>query len=112
MIKTILWIVTFFFVSSTFGSLPNGYEYLGKGIDITTANLMPTSVQEVDDNFGKPNIYTVSHSSDIYVTPLTSGQFSISSTEISTVSDITNSLSVAVSVSGSYGVCTFVKYLD
>jgi hypothetical protein len=42
-----------------------------------------------DDTFGLPNIYTVTTNHNVDVAPLTSGQYSVSSTELSTVSDIT-----------------------
>jgi hypothetical protein len=41
-----------------------------------------------DDTFGLPNIYTVTTNHNVDVA-LTSGQYSVSSTELSTVSDIT-----------------------
>jgi hypothetical protein len=98
------YLLTLLLATNTYGQLPQGAEYLGKGIDVTVANLKPMTVDEVDDTFGKPNIFTAKDPADIDQTTLTAGQFSISMTEITTISDVTSSFSDTVSVSGSYGV--------
>jgi hypothetical protein len=86
--------------------LPLGAEYLGQAVDITVANLMPGSVEEVQKTFGLPNIFNVKSSADIDVTPLTAGQFSVTATQLSTISDVQKTVSSTVSVSGSFGVRT------
>lgn len=89
-------------LSVVFGDLPKGAEFLGKGIDVVTGNLKPTSVQEVDDTFGFPNIYTPKVESDVEVINLNSGEFSISVSELETISEVTSEYSTTVSVSGSF----------
>jgi hypothetical protein len=90
--------------------LPLGSTYLGKGIDITVANLKPTTVDEVEATFGLPNIFKANVADDIDVTPLTSGQYSISAKQISTVSEVTSTYASTVSVSGSYGVRITISF--
>jgi hypothetical protein len=91
----------------TADDLPLGADYLGQAVDITVANLMPGSVEEVQKTFGLPNIFNVKSSADIDATTLTAGQFSVTATQFSTVSDVQKSVSSTISVSGSYGVRTF-----
>ena len=103
-------LVAFLILACAFAQdLPLGSIYLGKGIDITVANLKPTTVDEVEATFGLPNIFTAKVADDVDVTPLTSGQYSISATQISTVSEVTSTYASTVSVSGSYGVRTTLK---
>jgi hypothetical protein len=87
-------------------ALPLGAEYLGQAVDITVANLMPGSIEEVQNTFVLPNIFNVKSSADIDVTALTAGPFSVTATQLSTTSDVQQSVSSTISVSGSFGVRT------